>query len=191
MAVAGSNPEIPLAGNKRKRRKKDSREGEIENPLELFAKVERSWAETTSSHSTLAEVEVATVIGTYREKLSSERGYRDNSRIEKDESLAQNIDAAGAELAASKLTNCRWNMTTGDNLAEPDLWPHVEVRHTTHDAGGLIVRAKDKPGRLFVLVVGTLPRYCVVGWKRIDEARCDGYRWNDVWKVPQSGLTPL
>jgi hypothetical protein len=88
-----------------------------------------------------------------------------------------------------KVTNCRWNMTIGEDLDEPDLWPHVEVRHTTHETGGLIVRVKDKPGRLFVLVVGTLPRYRVVGWKRIDDARRDEYRWQDVWKVPQSGLT--
>jgi hypothetical protein len=135
-----------------------------------------------------AEVKVATVIGTYRENVSRSRGFRDSSHTGKAKSLEQNVDAAGAELAASKLTCCRWNMTIGEDLDEPDLWPHVEVRHTTHDGGGLIVRAKDKPGRLFVLVVGTLPRYRVVGWKRIDDARRDEYRWQDAWKVPQSGL---
>jgi len=138
-----------------------------------------------------AEIKVATVIGTYREQVSRERGYRDSSHTAKTKSLEQNIDAAGAELAASKATDCRWNMTTGENLAEPDLWPHVEVRHTTNEKGGLIVRPKDKPGRLFVLVVGTCPRYRVVGWKRGEDACRDEYRWQDVWKVPQSGLTPL
>lgn len=104
-----------------------------------------------------AEVKVATVIGTYREQVSRERGFVDTSQRPQSKSLEQNIDAAGAELAASKMTNCRWNMTTGDNLAEPDLWPHVEVRHTSRENGGLIVRPKDKPDRLFVLVVGTCP----------------------------------
>jgi hypothetical protein len=184
-----------VAGDKRKRCKKDYASA-AQNPLELFAKVERDEPRNDRSEVGVvtlnpAEVEVATAIGTYREKLSSERGYRDNSHIEKGESLEQNIDAAGAELAASKFTGCRWNMTIGEDLDEPDLWPHVEVRHTTHGAGGLIVRAKDKPGRLFVLVVGTCPRYRVVGWKCSDDARCDEFRWNDVWKVPQSGLMPL
>jgi hypothetical protein len=138
-----------------------------------------------------AEVEVATVIGTWREKISRERRFHDTFPTAEEKSLDQNIDAAGAELAASKATDCRWNMTTGDDLAEPDLWPHVEVRHTTRKNGGLIVRPKDKPGRLFVLVVGTCPRYRVVGWKMVEDARRDEFRWNDVWKVPQSGLTPL
>lgn len=136
-----------------------------------------------------AEVEVATVIGTYREKTSRERGFRDDSHRPASESLHQNIDAAGAELAALKASGCRWNMTTGDNLAEPDLWPHVEVRHTTRDDGGLIVRPKDKRERLFVLVIGTLPHYRVVGWIRGEEARRDEHRWQDAWRVPQACLT--
>lgn len=54
-----------------------------------------------------AEVKVATVIGTYREQVSRERGCRDSSHTAKTKSLEQNIDAAGAELAASKATCCR------------------------------------------------------------------------------------
>ncbi len=115
--------------------------------------------------------------------LDSERDLGGEQR------LAQDVDAAGAELAASKLTGCRWNMTTGEDLDEPDLWPHVEVRHTTRTDGGLIVRSKDKPERLFVLVCGTLPAYRVIGWIRGEEARRDEHLWKDAWRVPQSGLT--
>jgi hypothetical protein len=175
--------------------------GVTDDPLELFAKVERqadagNRSDRTNSSSgfitlNAAEVEVATVVGTWREKVARQHGFRDSAHNSRAKSLEQNIDAAGAELAASKATNCRWNMTAGEDLDEPDLWPHVEVRHTTRKNGGLIVRPKDPPGRLFVLVVGTLPRYRVVGWKRCEDARCAEYRWNDAWKVPQSGLTPL
>lgn len=136
-----------------------------------------------------AEAKVATVIGTYRETTSQERGFRDGSHRPQSASLEQNVDAAGAEMAASKLTGCRWNMTVGEDLTEPDLWPYVEVRHTTFKNGGLIIRSKDKPERLFILVVGTLPRYRVIGWIRGEEARRDEHRWKDAWKVPQSGLT--
>jgi hypothetical protein len=165
-------------------------------PLELFAEVERQ-AEARNSEPvsdpgvvtlTPLEVEVATTVGTYRRRVSRERGFEDSSHTAKKKRLDQDIDAAGAELAVSKLTGCRWNMTAGDDLDEPDLWPHVEVRHTTHEDGGLIVRPKDGPGRLFVLVVGTCPRYRFVGWKRGDEACRDEYRWNDAWKVPQAHL---
>ena len=80
-------------------------------------------------------------------------------------------------------------MTTGEDLDEPDLWPNVEVRHTTCTDGGLIIRPRDKSERLFVLVIGTAPSYRVIGWTRGDEARRDEYRWQDVWRVPQSRLT--
>jgi hypothetical protein len=138
-----------------------------------------------------AEVEVATVIGTHRERISRLRGFHDDSHTARGKSLGQNVDAAGAELAASKATGCRWNMTVGDDLDEPDLWPHVEVRHTTHANGGLIIRPRDKDGRIFVFVVGTMPDYCVVGWTPVGEARRDDYRWEDAWKVPQEHLTPF
>ena len=91
-------------------------------------------------------------------------------------------------MAVSRVTACRWNMTCGEDLDEPDLWPCVEVRHTTHRHGGLIIRPRDKDGRIFFLVTGTMPNYCVVGWTRVEDARQDGYRWEDVWKVPQEDL---
>lgn len=207
--VAGDKPSNrgnSLAGDKRKRGNNDSRA--TQNPLALFEAVERSKARSgpdrsESSHEngfhdrpassvvTLnpAEVEVATVIGTYREKVSGERGFHDDSHRPASASLEQNVDAAGAELAASKATGCRWNMTTGEDLDEPDLWPHVEVRHSTRKNGGLIVRPKDKPDRLFVLVVGTLPTYRVIGWMQGENARRQEHRWQEVWKVPQSRLT--
>jgi hypothetical protein len=134
------------------------------------------------------EVEVATVIGTARTRISLESGFRDKFHCEEEERLRQDVDAAGAELGGSKLTGCRWNMTVGSDLSEPDLFPNVEVRHTTLAHGGLIIRPRDKDGRLFFLVTGTMPTYCVVGWIRVEEARCDEYRWEDVWKVPQRDL---
>jgi hypothetical protein len=134
------------------------------------------------------EIKVATVVGTARAQISRESGFRDRSHVGADERLQKDVDATGAELAASKVSGCRWNMTSGSDLDEPDLWPHVEVRHTTCEHGGLIVRTRDKQERLFVLVIGTLPSYRVIGWTRGEQARRDEYRWQDCWKVPQARL---
>jgi hypothetical protein len=138
-----------------------------------------------------AEVAVATVVGTFREQRSSDLGFRDRGHRAKDHSVSTNVDAAGAELAASKATGLRWHMTVGDDLAEPDLGRGTEVRHTRRDDGGLIVRSKDPSGRVFVLVTGSLPRYRVVGHLAGVEAMQDDFRWEDAWLVPQSRLRPL
>ncbi len=136
------------------------------------------------------EAEVATVVGTRRTTSSRARGLRRQFATNESEGLKLDQDAAGAELAGSRITKCRWNMTCGDDLNEPDLWPNVEVRHTTRENGGLIIRPRDKDGRIFLLVVGTMPNYRVVGWIRSEDAKQERYGWEDVWKVPQSDLRP-
>jgi hypothetical protein len=142
---------------------------------------------------TPAEVVVVTVIGAFRSQRSRDRRFHDRFPDSGygDDPLGVDIDAAGAELAASKATGLRWNMTCGFNLSEPDLGHGTEVRHTRRDDGGLIVRPKDPSGRVFLLVTGTLPRYRVVGHLAGVDAMRDEFRWEDVWLVPQSRLRPL
>lgn len=134
------------------------------------------------------ECRVATVVGTARAENARIHGFRDRSHLADDERLNADVDAAGAEIATSRFTGLRWTMSTGEDLSEPDLAPNIEVRHTRYPAGGLIVRTKDRPDRVFILVVGSLPTYRLVGWMRGTEAQQPRYRWTDAWKVPQSGL---
>jgi hypothetical protein len=54
---------------------------------------------------------------------------------------------------------------TGDGFDQGDVGTHIEVRHSTRPNAGLIVRGKDRPGRVFVLVTGKLPAYRLCGWK--------------------------
>ena len=49
------------------------------------------------------------------------------------------------------------------------------TRWSDHSAAG-------EDGRIFFLVTGTMPNYCVVGWTRVEDARQDGYRWEYVWE---------
>ena len=137
------------------------------------------------------EVEVATIVGTARSSHARAKGYRDRSHVATDERLKTDINAAGAELAASKFIGRRWTMSIGEVFAESDLEPNVEVRFTRHQGGGLIVRQQDKADRVYVLLIGSIPTYRVVGWIRGEEARRNEYRWQEVWKVPQPRLTPF
>src|SRR5262245_54887836 len=72
------------------------------------------------------------------------------------------IQAAGAELAASKALRLPWLMSVSNG---PDLHPHYEVKHTVRGNGNLLV----KRGLLhqdwrYILVRGLMPKYEVVGW---------------------------
>lgn len=82
-------------------------------------------------------------------------------------------------------------MTVGDDLGEPDLGQGTEVRHTCRDHGGLIVRPKDSPERVYLLVTGSLPRYRVVGHLAGEKAMRDEFRRDDMWLVPQNRLRPI
>ncbi len=130
------------------------------------------------------EVEVATIVGTARSRHARGKGYRDRSHVATDERLQTDIDAAGAELAASKFIGRRWTMSIGEVFAEPDLEPNVEVRFTRHQGGGLIVREQDTVDRVYMLLVGSIPTYRVAGWIKGEEARRDEHRWEEVWRVP-------
>lgn len=50
------------------------------------------------------------------------------------------------------------------NHTDPDIPPDLEVRHTLHPRGGLIVRSDDKKERRFILVTGVGPVLFLVGW---------------------------
>jgi hypothetical protein len=136
------------------------------------------------------EAEVASVVGTARARNSRKSGFEDRSHITaEEERLATDINGAAAELAASKATGLRWLMSCS---GEPgDLEGEVEVRCTSHEHGGLIVRERDRDGRIVLLVVGKIPTFRIVGWKRTEEARREEFRWRESWLVPQARLTPF
>jgi hypothetical protein len=138
------------------------------------------------------EVEVAVVVGTARAKISRKSGFEDRSHVaDAEERLNRDIDGAGAEIAASKATGLRWSMSCGVDLRQPDLEGGVEVRSTTRDRGGLIVRRRDRGDRIALLVVGSVPTFRIAGWARIEDARRDEFKWRDVWLMPQCRLAPF
>jgi hypothetical protein len=102
------------------------------------------------------------------------------------------IDATGAEIAAAKYLNHYW--IPGVNTSQwPDVSPNIEVRHTAHRDGKLLLTAQgSKPERPYVLVRGSMPRYEIVGWLYGHEAMRDEWRTtlngNPVYMVPAEAL---
>src|SRR5262249_45351191 len=74
---------------------------------------------------------------------------------------SQDIDCAAAELAVACYLDQPW---TGEaSRAHCDVGRDIQVRHTWHPSGCLIVREHDPWGR-YVLVVGHDGSYDLMGW---------------------------
>ena len=103
------------------------------------------------------------------------------------------IDGMGAELAACRVLNLYPDLTTVKESQKKPIhdarwgFDTLDIKHTTHTNGGIaVVKSKVKEGkrcRCYVLVTGTMPDYCVVGWAYGD----DVFQEKNIqqnWKVP-------
>jgi hypothetical protein len=104
------------------------------------------------------------------------------------------VQACAAELAAARVLDRFW----ADSAAlDPEgdvgsLPPQIHVRHTPLEHGRLILRPNDPDG-VFVLVVGALPTFRVVGWLTSAEGKVGepadlGNGRPPCWAIAQSSL---
>lgn len=103
----------------------------------------------------------------------------------------KDIDGACAEIAVSKAIGRRIGSPIGTFHA-PDVGT-IQVRHTKLESGCLIHRREDSERRPFVLVVGEIPTYTIVGWLYGKECRKTEWlkTYNNrepAWFVPQQAL---
>ena len=106
------------------------------------------------------------------------------------------IEAAAAELAVAKALGTFWAAAdTPDEDRAGDVGPGVQVRHTQHLNGSLIVHDRDADDHRFVLVDGAMPMFRIAGWawgrdaKHADHWRADMPR--PAFFMPQSALTAM
>ena len=107
--------------------------------------------------------------------------------------------AFAAEVAAARCLDVYWRDApqpdTDGDIGNP---PRYHVRHTVLESGRLILRPTDVEDSIFVLVVGTVPVFRVVGWITSDEGMEDEYWVLDLgnqrppcWMIPQHALRPI
>lgn len=104
---------------------------------------------------------------------------------------SQDIDAACAELAVAEWLDRPW--CGEQSQAAFDVWPDLQVRHTWHDEGSLIVRTRDRDGR-YVLVTGHDGEFDLHGWMWLRDCKQERFKevdGNTYWKVPASQLSPM
>jgi hypothetical protein len=107
-----------------------------------------------------------------------------------------NIEGAAAEVAVAQALGLHWHPSAGQqSKTEPDVGP-VQVRHTTDARHGLIVYKWDADESPFVLVVGAVPHFVVVGWMLGKDAKQTKWwepdRLRDrAYLVPKAALKPI
>lgn len=147
---------------------------------------------------TSSEALIAAYVGSHRRLRAVYRGHRArHGRGDGDEWTAD-VEAAAAEVAAAKALDRFWTDLAGLD-EDGDVGSHapkIHVRHTTLEYGRLILRPNDPGEGIFVLVIGTVPTFTVVGWITAAEGRAIGERFEGNGRppcvmVPQSALHPL
>ena len=114
----------------------------------------------------------------------------------KDFGWHSDIEGALAEVAVAKHLNIFWDGSV-NTFKRPDVGS-LQIRHTQHKNGCLIVRRGDSDDEIYVLVTGTHPEDELRGFMHGFEAKVDEF-WRNVdgkvtspaWFVPQSRLTKM
>jgi hypothetical protein len=110
------------------------------------------------------------------------------------------IEGAAAELVVAKALNIYWDSYAEDlGKIKADVGGVIEVRQTFREEGSLICQKKDheqgKHDVPFVLVVGKIPTFRIVGWAHgwsvmVPEFWRKNIR-DPAWLMPQKHLRPI
>ena len=137
------------------------------------------------------EVYMAATIGVARMLASMKRGET-NKVQNKDFGWHTDIESACAELAVAKHLGVFWDGSI-NTFKAPDIGRNIQVRHTQHKNGCLILRGADSPSEVYILVTGYHPKYEIRGYiKGEDGMRPEFLRDPNgkfpAWFVPQYNL---
>lgn len=99
------------------------------------------------------------------------------------------IEAAAAEMVFAKFKNWYWSGSQwSGKVAKADVG-NVQVRHTHHTNGCLIIYPEDDDIPRYVLVTGRSPNYVIVGWMLGKDGKQNEFFKSDArypaWFVPQ------
>ena len=106
------------------------------------------------------------------------------------------IEGALTEMAFCKAFGMYWDgsVNTFKNPDVPDT--PIQIRGTEYNTGRLIIRENDPVNDLYILVVGSIPNYKIVGGLfghqgRMDKFIEDPNNQGRCWMIPQQQLLPV
>lgn len=142
------------------------------------------------------EVHMAATVGILRNIQALKQGRPQCHGAKDEEMWRYHVEGAAGELAFSKAMNIHWEAHS-NVFKVPDIGSNLQIRTRSHDDWDLIVRDNDSDDEIFILLVGEIPNYRVVGWIRgVDAKRAEWYkdmgkRGKPAYFVPQEYLNPI
>lgn len=141
---------------------------------------------------TESEAMQAALVAVQRQVQNLFAGRRDANHAPQTTGWDFHIQGAAGEMAFAKWCGEYWSGSLGD-LNAADVGAR-QVRTTSYPYGHLLLKGRDKPDDVFVLVTGRIPTFTLVGWifgrdgmiSRLHQDRADNGR--PCWWVPQSML---
>lgn len=112
---------------------------------------------------TLPEIEMALAVGRLRRVSSLQAGHVNAHGYDGVNGWDVDIEGAAAEMAYCKSRGLYFPGVVG-NYKGADVGDKVQVRHTVLESGCLILRENDSDNHYYVLVVGKIPQFTIVGW---------------------------
>jgi hypothetical protein len=141
------------------------------------------------------EILIAQEVAGARRLLAVANGRRDRVFAPSDY-WRNDVNAAGAEVAAAKHTGHYWRGCAGvtPRSGQSDVGPYDVRSSSTHT--NLIVRPNDRSDRLYVLVTGAIPNYLIHGFMLGWDAKKPIYKSNpgglgEAYFVPAKALRPM
>ena len=116
------------------------------------------------------EVHLASQIGMMRQEISLQKGLKDSHGFDGENGWSIHIEGAGGEMAVAKYANTYW-MGSVNTFKKINDVGKVEVRTRSRDYYDLLIRNDDKNEDVFVLVVGKIPDFKIVGWLKGKDAK--------------------
>jgi hypothetical protein len=145
---------------------------------------------------TLTELEIsyAVLVGTARRNESINKNL-DSSRRHSSDVWGIDIEGAAAELAYCKGMGYYF-LPTVNTFKAADIGTDVQIRSTKLPDGKLIVRHDDPNEHIYVLVVGEVPDFKIIGYIFGHAAKRSVWLYNPggrepAYFVPQDALKPL
>lgn len=139
------------------------------------------------------EVAVAAMVGVNRQNTAIRDGRPDRHGFE-GPGWNVHIEGAAGEMAVAKALGIYWPCAV-NTFKMPDVG-RLQVRTRSDKKYDLIVRHCDSPHEVFVLVIGRVPTFEVVGWIKGVDAQRDEWLQDyggrpPAWFVPQKALVSI
>ena len=113
----------------------------------------------------------------YEGKTTKRNWHVEKNRITFMEFVSVQADSAAAECVVAYYRGIKDFMPRFNTFRDvADVADNIEVKHTRHKSGHLIIFPDDRPTDVAVLVVGQMPQYYIAGWMPIPMIQVPKYK---------------